>query len=437
MEVPEGWTKVDNLKDVISVIESGKRPKGGVSGISEGIPSLGGEHLTYDGNFDFTKIKYVPNDFFENMKKGIIHEHDILMVKDGATTGKTSFVDETFQHAKACVNEHVFIIRPNHLILSKFLYYFLRSSIVQNHISKKTNGIIGGINLNFTENLPIIFPNEIVIQEQIVNKLDYTLKNIDEKKKQILDLKKKTFSLFLRKHQKNFGTDNLSRLLFSHKLDHIFEKESELKSKSTPLLELLLEPLRSGKSSPPTKTGIPILKLTAVTFKNFTSENIKFCNLSEKDVENVWVKKNDILIERSNSSEYVGISAIYEGDDSKFIYPDLMIRIRVNSQIILPQFLAYYLASSKVRAYFRKNAKGTSNTMVKINQSIIGKLMVPLPSIEKQKEIISEIDLFQNNMNNVGDEMILLKNLQDELLKYLDHIPNQILNEAFSGRLVN
>lgn len=114
-----------------------------------------------------------------------------------------------------------------------------------------------------------------------------------------------------------------------------------------------------------------------------------------------------------------------------------MIRIRTNSEIILPKYLSYYLDSSKVRTYFRKNAKGTSNTMVKIAQPTIAKLTVPVPSIDIQKDVVLEIDEFQKNLNNVNVQMNTLKVLQDKLLNYFEHIPNQILNEAFTGRLIN
>ena len=57
------------------------------------------------------KIKYIPEAFFESLNKGRIYPADIIVVKDGATTGKTSFVGEDFPYARAAVNEHVFIVR--------------------------------------------------------------------------------------------------------------------------------------------------------------------------------------------------------------------------------------------------------------------------------------------------------------------------------------
>jgi hypothetical protein len=63
---------------------------------------------------------------------------DILLVKDGVTTGKSIFIDETFPYAKACVNEHVFIIRLNNSLISrKYVFHYLHSVDGKNKILKK------------------------------------------------------------------------------------------------------------------------------------------------------------------------------------------------------------------------------------------------------------------------------------------------------------
>ncbi|MXV78058.1 hypothetical protein F4001_06850, partial [Candidatus Poribacteria bacterium] len=87
----DSWESI-KLSEFIT-LESGSRPKGGVRNILEGVPSLGGEHLNSDGGFNFEKIRYVPEKYFESLNKGQINLNDIIIVKDGATTGKTSFVD--------------------------------------------------------------------------------------------------------------------------------------------------------------------------------------------------------------------------------------------------------------------------------------------------------------------------------------------------------
>ena len=95
------------LELILLSLESGARPKGGVTADSGEIPSIGGEHVDDAGGFYFTKIKRIPRSFFEGMRVGRIASLDILVVKDGATTGKTSLVREDFPYKEAAVNEHV------------------------------------------------------------------------------------------------------------------------------------------------------------------------------------------------------------------------------------------------------------------------------------------------------------------------------------------
>lgn len=170
-DLPKGWTSRP-LSEVLQTLESGSRPRGGVRGITSGIPSIGGQHLTPDGGFDFEKICYVPEDFADTMKKGRIQKGDILIVKDGATTGKVSYVDENFPFQNAVVNEHVFICRPNPDVASKFLFRFLFSREGQNRILANFRGSAqGGINRQFAPNTQVpIAP--LPVQKHIVAKLD-------------------------------------------------------------------------------------------------------------------------------------------------------------------------------------------------------------------------------------------------------------------------
>ena len=162
-------------------LESGLRPKGGVGGILDGIPSLGGEHLNADGGFIFEKIKYIPEDFFQVLNKGHIYPNDIIVVKDGATTGKTSFVDNDFPHKRAVVNEHLFIVRVDPKVaFPKYVFYYLFSNEGQKQILSDFRGAtVGGISRNFPikVNVPIPLHQE---QTQIANFLDRKTGQIDE-----------------------------------------------------------------------------------------------------------------------------------------------------------------------------------------------------------------------------------------------------------------
>jgi type I restriction enzyme S subunit len=179
-KLPEGWQWL-RLDECITTIESGKRPKGGVRKlkIEKGIFSIGGEHLTWDGGFDFSRPRLIPEEYYYSIKKGKIKPHDILIVKDGATTGKTAYVSENFPFQDACVNEHVFIIRAKKdLILPKYLFLFLLSSFGKKQILSTFHGAAqGGINSQFVKRV-FIPVTSLANQKNIVSYLESTKEKI-------------------------------------------------------------------------------------------------------------------------------------------------------------------------------------------------------------------------------------------------------------------
>lgn len=175
-------------------------------------------------------------------------------------------------------------------------------------------------------------------------------------------------------------------------------------------------------------TSVKALTLTSTTSGKFRGEYFKYIDEDIPKNSYLWLQPDDILIQRANTLEYVGSSVLYEGLPSEFIYPDLMMKARANSQI-LPRFLLYILQSDKVRHHFRVNATGTAGNMPKINQSTILTAPASWPIIEEQLEIVRRAE---------------------ELLAYADRIESRyqaararvdkltpaILAKAFRGELV-
>ena len=150
--LPDDWRWV-TLSNMLLTLESGSRPPGGAIGITSGVPSISAEQMTDRGTFNFSVMRYVTLDYSQEMKRGRIEVGDILIVKDGATTGKTCLVDEDFPFGEAVVNEHVFICRPNpKKIIPRFLFYWLWSPPGQYAIRNAFQGAaIGGINQKFAD----------------------------------------------------------------------------------------------------------------------------------------------------------------------------------------------------------------------------------------------------------------------------------------------
>ena len=154
-EAQPHW-KEKPLGELLETIESGSRPKGGIDpALKEGIPSIGAESINGIGKFDFSKTKYITDDFFKNMKKSVIKDYDILIYKDGAYIGRKAMFGKAFPFKKMAVNEHVFILRTNNKIDQFFIYF----SLEQKNLSKlNANSAQPGLNQKSIKSLEIIVP---------------------------------------------------------------------------------------------------------------------------------------------------------------------------------------------------------------------------------------------------------------------------------------
>lgn len=158
-EIPSNWN-VKNLGEVLITLESGKRPKGGISDIDDGIPSIGAENILGLGKFDYSKNKLISYDFFNQMKKGIIHNQDVLLYKDGAQLGRKSLFMNKFPFDVCCINEHVFRLQSNDEISQFYLYLWLDQPIITNEIiNLNSNSAQPGINQTDVKSLPILVPD--------------------------------------------------------------------------------------------------------------------------------------------------------------------------------------------------------------------------------------------------------------------------------------
>ena len=155
------------------------------------------------------------------------------------------------------------------------------------------------------------------------------------------------------------------------------------------LADMLSEPLRNGHSAKETtdSRGIRTLTLTAITRADFSLANTKTTIALADKVRNLWLSDGDIFIERANTLDYVGLAALYEGPSDFAIFPDLLVRIRVQEKQVKPKVLCEYLISHRCRTYFQMNAKGTAGNFPKIDQGIIENLLVPVPSLKEQAKI--------------------------------------------------
>jgi type I restriction enzyme S subunit len=133
------------------------------------------------------------------------------------------------------------------------------------------------------------------------------------------------------------------------------------------------------------------LSLSATTSGTFDPRHFKFVDADVPADSHLWLREGDLLIQRSNTREYVGRAAIVCGPDTRFIYPDLMMRCRLTRDVST-RFVHLWLMSPTARDLLSSQASGTSSSMVKINQEMVRQMPVPLPSLAEQHRIVARVD---------------------------------------------
>lgn len=135
-EIPEGWD-VRRLTTVLKSLESGGREKDSLE-IDDGALSIGGEHIGWQGELLIDNPRYISLNYYNSLNKGKVQIKDVLLVKDGATIGKTAYVNKLPKIT--ALNEHVFLMRGKSEIKQKYLFYFVFSQLGQEQIKLSITG---------------------------------------------------------------------------------------------------------------------------------------------------------------------------------------------------------------------------------------------------------------------------------------------------------
>ncbi len=170
-------------------------------------------------------------------------------------------------------------------------------------------------------------------------------------------------------------------------------------------------------------TATKVLTLSATTSGYFRPECFKYVDQEIPNTSNLWLRDSDILVQRGNSLDYVGISAVYTGEPRQFIHPDLMMKLRVVTGL-LPEFVHFVLNSPFGRTYFRERATGTSESMPKINQQIVRSFPFPLPPLGEQKQIVAKVDNLMSLCDELEERLKQSQTLGEQLL---DSVVQQVL----------
>ena len=165
--IPEELT-ISHIGDIPHTIESGRRPKGGA--VLKGVPSIGAENIKGLGYYDYSKTKYIPEDFALTTNRGKINGYELLIYKDGGKPGyfipNYTIFGEGFPFDEMFINEHVFRLDLMSKEYNVFAYFYMQTPYIMNQLNSiGGKAAIPGINTKDVESLPIFTEDNKKIKE--------------------------------------------------------------------------------------------------------------------------------------------------------------------------------------------------------------------------------------------------------------------------------
>lgn len=367
-----------------------------------------GDVATLQRGFDLPTQDRINGEFQLVSSSGVIDTHHKSAVRGpGVVTGRSGsignvfFVEEDFWPINT-----VLYVKDFHGNDPRFVYHLLNKFDLKRFA---TGTGVPTLNRNFVHDELVNIP-PLPEQQRIVGILDEAFEGIATAKANA---------------EKNLQN---ARALFESHLQAVFSQRGE-GWVERPLGELSE---RITKGSSPNWQGIAYVDKPGILF--VTSENVTEYRLlldkpkyveekfNEKDKKSI-LRNGDVLTNIVGAS--IGRTAVFCSDEVANINQAVCM-IRCKDSTLNNFYLTYLLNSPVFKQHLHDNE--VDNARANLSLGFFSQLVVPLPSIEKQREIVSMLDGFRNETQR-------LESIYQQKLAALDALKKSLLDQAFTGQL--
>ena len=131
-----------------------------------------------------------------------------------------------------------------------------------------------------------------------------------------------------------------------------------------------------------------------------SEEKWKYCDIEDHNCEAVFIS--------NVSSGSVWPLHYYNG---RFAYCDLLRMLTTDISVILPKYLYYYLKVNVQNDIMDNYIKGAANKSLDVDK--FNSIQIPIPSIEQQKQIIDDCQVYEKKKANLTEYISILKQEAD------------------------
>lgn len=336
-------------------------------------------------------------------------------------------IAENLTNGKGFGSSELFVIRPDAHLNTKFLFYYFQSTHFKQEGEASMTGAGGlkRVSPDLLKSHYIALPS-LEAQNTIADYLDSETRYIDEliaeKEQMLFLLEEKKSALIDVCISKGINSDTQFKL---SGVDWI--KEIPFNWNVTRLKYLTKVPFAYGANEAALEENPNWPRFVRITdiMDNGSLKEETFRSLAPEIAEPYLLEEGDILFARSGAT--VGKSFLYDSSWGKACFAGYLIRFRCAKNIIFPKFVYYYTMS---QLYWQQIESGTIQaTIQNFSAEKYSDLLICVPPIEEQKQIVDYLDESCNILNSLISEVAVS-------IIYLKERRSALITSATTGKIL-
>jgi type I restriction enzyme S subunit len=172
--------------------------------------------------------------------------------------------------------------------------------------------------------------------------------------------------------------------------------------------------------------GVPVITMGNIQDGLVISGNEKKIPRDSNELPNLFLKRFDLLYNRTNSAELVGKTGIYLGEDDCRTFASYLIRLRLSLDHSSPRYVNMAMNAPSFRETqivpLIKKQTGQAN----VNGTALKNMLIPLPPVAEQYRIVAKVDAL---MALCGRLEASLREADTSRLRLLDGLIHEALHD--------
>ena len=343
-----------------------------------------------------------------NYSKGIFEEKYIVHNGDLLFAWSASLGAHIWKGQDAWLNQHIFKVLPKEGIDRDYLYYFLLAVVAELYAKTHGSGMVHITKAPFM-NTPIPVPS-LPEQQRIVSRIEELFSQLDAG---VETLKKTKAQLSVYRQAA---------------ITEAFSVENNTPNVCLSDIAQIIGGITKGRDLSGTETiELPYLRVANVQNGYLDLSEIKTIKLRVDEKERYLLKPGDVLYTEGGDRDKLGRGTVWRGEIKDCVHQNHVFKARVDQSKAIPEYVAFWSMSTPARNYFYQKGKQSVN-LASINKTVLSALTLPLPALEKQREIINHIESRLSVCDSIEQTV-------DTALQQAEAMRQSILTQAFGGAL--